>query len=420
MISGSCQITKIPRNGWIEQIAPPNYKLSYGEYVDSISEVRYRCQSNHLPNGADTNFCFQGEWKFGVPDCEPFCSTKVISGVSIQPVSCYIGDTDVRCTEAAKPGTIARISCRSRYELPGTKQQILTCSENGEWSPQPQVCTATCGEEAPSGTPYIVGGFETNITKVPWHAGIYKRDGNTFQLQCGGTIVNARVIISAMHCFWDRAENKPYPASQFRVAVGKAALDYLSTEDLRAQYFDVERIFYDDGYADVTGNFAADIVMIILKTTIEFQAHIAPICIPYGLAYDDVIVPSGWEGRVAGWGLTESGGKPSPVLKITELPVVDRQTCLANSPITFRPQVTSDKFCAGFAGLGVGVCQGDSGGGLVFPEVINSRTRYNLRGIVSTGPNKAGSCDSDLFTTFTNILYYEKLIQLYETRYRPR
>lgn len=232
--------------------------------------------------------------------------------------------------------------------------------------------------------------------------------------------VNARVVISAMHCFWDRTENKPYNASLFRVAVGKASIDYLSTEDLRAQYFDVERIFYDDGYADVSGNFAADIVMVILKNTIEFQAHIAPICIPYGLNFADAIVPAGWEGRVAGWGLTESGGQPSPILKIAELPVVDRQECLAGSPENFRPQVTNDKFCAGFLQQGVGVCQGDSGGGLVFPEKIGNRLKFNLRGIVSTGPNKAGSCDSDKFTTFTNILYYEKLIQLYETRYRPR
>lgn len=160
--------------------------------MESISQVKYRCHENHLTDGADGNFCFQGKWRFEVPDCEPFCSTQVISGVSIQASNCYIGDNDVRCTDAARPGTIARINCRVRYELPGTKQQILTCGENGLWSPPPQLCTPICGEEAPTGTPYLVGGFETNITKVPWHAGIYKREGDAYLLQCGGTIGNCK------------------------------------------------------------------------------------------------------------------------------------------------------------------------------------------------------------------------------------
>lgn len=56
------------------------------------------------------------------------------------------------------------------------------------------------GEEAPEGTPYVVGGFKASINQVPWHAGIYKFNGTGYGLQCGGTIINARVIISAMHC----------------------------------------------------------------------------------------------------------------------------------------------------------------------------------------------------------------------------
>lgn len=68
-------------------------------------------------------------------------------------------------------------------------------------------------------------------------------------------------------------------------------------EKLRDQKFEVERIFYDPGYNDVTGNFAADIVLVVLKTTIEFQAYIGPVCIPYGLTFDDRVVPAGWKGQ---------------------------------------------------------------------------------------------------------------------------
>lgn len=64
-------------------------------------------------------------------------------------------------------------------------------------------------------------------------------------------------------------------------------------------------------------------------------------------------------GRVAGWGLTQSGGKPSPQLKIVELPAILRSKCLEDSDIGFRPQITSDKFCAGLLNSNVSVCQGN-------------------------------------------------------------
>jgi len=367
------------------------------------------------------NLCFNGKWATEVPDCQPFCSTKVITGVSIVATSCFYNDVEVRCSEPAQPGTIARINCRDRYERSNpTKQQIISCGDDGNWSPPPEVCTPICGEEAPEGTPYVVGGFVTNITKVPWHVGVYKFNGKTYEIHCGATIINARVVISAMHCFWDPSEEKPYDVSLFRVAAGKVNLDYYAIEDLKVQQFEVERIIQDPGYSDASGNYAADIALIILRTSIEFRPYITPICIPYGLTYDDRIVPAGWQGRVAGWGSTRTGGPPSPQLKIVELPVVDRAKCLTDSAIAFRPFITPDKFCAGHLNSDVSVCRGDSGGGLVFPQKVNGRDVFYLRGIVSTGENKQDSCDSNKYTTFTNILYYDNLISTYEVRYRPR
>lgn len=106
---------------------------------------------------------------------------------------------------------------------------------------------------------------------------------------------------------WDPSEAKPYDVSQFRVGVGKEKLSYDAIENQKEQKFEVERIFYDPGYNHATGNYASDIVLIVLKTTIEFKSYITPICIPYGLTYDDRVVPAGWKGRVAGWGKTSSG-----------------------------------------------------------------------------------------------------------------
>lgn len=294
---------------------------------------------------------------------------------------------------------------------------MVTCNDRGLWSPGPQPCTPICGEEAPEGVAFIVGGHETDIRKAPWHAIIYQHIDNGLNLICGGSILNARVIISAMHCLWDRLDNKAGDLSTYRVVVGKGFADYLHIADRQPQYFNVSQIFYDEAYADLTGNYERDIVLLLLNDNIIFQAHIAPICIPYHLRNDDRTIPDGDYGRVAGFGLTTSGGQISTVLKIVELPAVSRRQCLS---VSENDQLlTSDKFCAGFVNLDVAVCEGDSGGGLVFPETRNGKKKFWLRGIVSTGPRKGLSCDSNKYTTFTNILYYESLLRN-EEQFRPK
>lgn len=85
-------------------------------------------------------------------------------------------------------------------------------------------------------------------------------------------------------------------ASLFRVAAGKEKLEYSDDESLRVQKFEVERVIQEPGYNDVTGNYAADIALVVLKKTIIFEAHIAPICIPYGLKYEEQTVEPGLRG----------------------------------------------------------------------------------------------------------------------------
>lgn len=58
--------------------------------------------------------------------------------------------------------------------------------------------------------------------------------------------------------------------------------------------------------------------------------------------------------------------------------------------------------------------------GLVFPKTLGSSTVYFLRGIVSTGGNKGGSCDNDKYSLFTNVQYHIEMVQYYETQNRPK
>lgn len=226
-----------------------------------------------------------------------------------------------------------------------------------------------------------------------------------------------------MHCFWNFETNQPLNTSQFRVKSGKASREYTDTDtkgDTQIQSFAVTEIFNLRTFRGAEGFYAEDIALLLLNTAIVFNSHTAPICINYNLRYEDKTVPIGSQGFTAGWGYMEASQQPSPILKIIDVTVVERGECKRVSPERFRSFITSDRFCAGNRSPGVSVCQGDSGGGLVIATHQNGRTKYFLRGIVSVGPaNNNGSCDHNLYTTFTNVAYFTDFISHYEIGYRP-
>lgn len=240
----------------------------------------------------------------------------------------------------------------------------------------------------------IVGGEYANIKKVPWHVGIYRQTStdSDFVQQCGGTIINPKVVISAAHCFWNREEHKPNREDEYRVVAGKYFRDFNDRrENNTYQTLGVDKVHFVNGYIDYEGFYANDIAIVILNNFIEYKIHVAPICIQE-YTFEEKIVPHGNCCRLGSYTIC---WQPK---------WIQREDCLKKFDESFRPFLTSDKFCAGYL-LGVGVCRGDSGGGLVFPKIVNGKTVYYLRGIVSAGQNKGGSCDSDRYAVFTNIAH---------------
>lgn len=415
---GACAIAEIPRDGYVTYRGEPNERLHLNDVVESFSQIEYNCVEGHVLTGSPLNFCSDGTWINKVPECTTRCSAAELSSITFV-ANCYLKvkgkEQRVRCTEPARPGTIAKINCQRGYENLKPNQQIIGCGTDGRWFPSPTACTFVCGEEGPEGVPFIVGGEVSNITKTPWHVGVYRAvSGGQFEQQCGGTILNAKVVLSAMHCFWDRKANRPVKPSEYRVVAGKVRRQYDDPrEQNKVQIFPVAKVHHVEGYMDFNGLYANDIALLVLSQYIEFRPHIAPVCFDYDLTFDEKTVPAGWTGRVAGWGLDESNGQPSSVLKLIELPVVNRAECIIQTGALFAPFVTPDKFCAGHL-TGVSVCQGDSGGGLVFPKTVNGRVVYFLRGIVSIGPSKGNSCDNNKYTTFTNTAHFSDFVFRYE------
>ncbi|KAL3269384.1 hypothetical protein HHI36_008454 [Cryptolaemus montrouzieri] len=124
----------------------------------------------------------------------------------------------------------------------------------------------------------------------------------------------------------------------------------------------------------------------------------------------------GTNGTVTGWGYTIRGGNQSQVLKELSLPYVDHTKCYQSVPYDYRKYVKSNRMCAGHRNKGIGVCEGDSGGGLVFRNVDDQR--FYLRGVVSISVQEEGKCNENEFAIYTKVSSYLKFIAEIERKYR--
>lgn len=225
----SCRADVIPTNGDAYYQYDTDKKVEYGEIVENFISINYKCIENHYLIGNATNICINGHWQSPKPQCRPRCSPQEIQGVTISANCFSIVNNVQKSTSCVRPvgvnlaqlqnlhriysnefpflplppkqvepSTVAYVSCQRGYEKTGP-QQTLTCQPNGRWNPTPTRCTSICGE-INAGSAYVVGGATTNITRVPWHAAIYKKNGHDskFQQICGGTVVSSKIVISAM------------------------------------------------------------------------------------------------------------------------------------------------------------------------------------------------------------------------------
>lgn len=415
MTGAGCRVL-VPESGDAIR-ASDNYVLRPNTWVNELEIILYNCTQNHYSNGVTRNICVSGVWQSQSPNCVPMCSP--IIGVTIL-ANCYAVvdgiERQQKCETPSEPGTMAHIFCQPGYESAGT-MQIITCDKNGRWSPMPRKCTEICGKQ---GARDVNVDSTINLTKVPWNVSIYKQLESThFDQICSGTIISAKVVVSAIHCFWNTTENRRQNLSKFKVVAGKTLRNATATEPYTPQFFSINDVVYIENnieqYRDYQGNYEFDIAVAILDQYIVYTNYIAPACIEYGLTYNELEIGDGLNGTVSGWGML-SNGQRSEFLKIVQLPAVNNEKCKANTPISFHTLITRDKFCAGYLNR-ITVCSGDSGAGFITAVNSTKGLLHYLRGVVSTG-NKA-PCMQSFLTTFTNVAYYSDFIYKYYLMYQP-
>lgn len=147
-------------------------------------------------------------------------------------------------------------------------------------------------------------------------------------------------------------------------------------------------------------DFDADIAVLELENEIVYSNIIRPICIS-GYTMEIYSIS---RGIVAGFGRSEFSAMESVARKLN-LPIQNYHDCSNDSRISFL--MSSRTICGGDSN-GSGVCDGDSGSGLiVFHEGF-----FYLRGIISVSRlNEFNQCNVDMPSVFTDALKFDDWIK---------
>ncbi|KYN18744.1 Very low-density lipoprotein receptor, partial [Trachymyrmex cornetzi] len=430
------------------------------------SHLVYSCNLGYKLRGpTDVSCSFEGKW-LNIPVCTEI-RCKALTTASIE-ARCTYNYEWIPCESPVPPGTEAVLECKNSYRpetnlLTGQRKNVR-CNANGQWEPEPMRCipgplminiyinntkfmfhttfdrnatfievlndriiiytnannpsypnidirisksnniatdepwacyyvetispieifVVVCGTLPPDVTPTVVGGVRPNITEFPWHATMYLDvPGESKKFFCGATIIQENLLITAAHCVYD--------------------------EMFTHAFLQVKRIYIVRNYLGLIGNYLSDIAVLELVRPFVLSTWLVPVCID--TLSDRSVLEAGSYGKVAGFGRTALG-ESSAVLQALRVPVIPLSQCRsASQNVNTEQFITNDKFCAGYTN-GSSVCDGDSGGGLVF----KTNSLWYLRGIVSVSlgtiqKDGTGHCDNNLYSLYTEISRHISWIQ---------
>lgn len=225
----------------------------------------FQCQSGYgLPqNQSYISNCIDGQWDSEVPNCIRACNA--LSGATFQSTSCISNGQPLDCNWPVPTGTVGETVCRNTFE--GRNLRSHRCLANGHWHPEPAKCNPVCGRMPAN-------------SYIPWHVGLYKKNGTKMDWQCSGTLIHSRIILTSRFCL-TAIEN-----DLLKVVAGKLHRDYDVVEST-TQIRNIERIEYDRRH---------DYAIVIVDADFEFETGlVAPVCLNARgrIPTENIFVP-GW------------------------------------------------------------------------------------------------------------------------------
>ncbi|KAF0768506.1 serine proteinase stubble-like isoform X1 [Aphis craccivora] len=298
-----------------------------------------------------------------------------------------------------------RPNSQQTSQKPNSNQQINNGGTSGSYTGSVNSLSSSgpsCGE-VKMAVPLVTSGQSTYRGQWPWHVALYLIEGINLSYHCGGSLISKNKVITAAHCVTQKLNDAVLNSTKIVVYLGKYhQLQY--SDELGVQIKQVVRIKVYPSYN--SSSYYGDIAMLTLSSDAEFTSYVTPVCLweERSDSLDDIVDK---DGTVVGWGFDENN-TPTEELKMAKMPVVSQETCLWSYP-QFYSEFTSDRtFCAGFRN-GTSVCNGDSGGGMVFVK----NHRWYLRGIVSLTVAKDGLrvCDTKHYVVFTDVAKYSDFVR---------
>ncbi|KAI8436301.1 hypothetical protein MSG28_004341 [Choristoneura fumiferana] len=202
---------------------------------------------------------------------------------------------------------------------------------------------------AASASDRIFGGSLTTVEQYPQAAAVLSTsDLVVFYQHCGGTILNAVAILTAVHC------NGRIEAGRLRVRVGS------SFASNGGSVLFVQRIINHPNYNANTRDH--NIAIIRLQSSITFSdvAQRGAIAGPsYNVADNRPVF-------AIGWGLNQFGERPDQLHHV-QINTVNHQRC---QQIFGTNSITDNMLCAHTEQRGLGGCTGDDGGPLLHNNVV--------------------------------------------------
>ncbi|XP_022826631.1 brachyurin-like [Spodoptera litura] len=242
-------------------------------------------------------------------------------------------------------------------------------------------------EETSPSAQRIVGGSVTDISNVPYQAGLVIQVFIIFQSVCGGSIISHNRIVTAAHCNWDGSVT----ANSFTVVLGS---NFLFSGGVRIQTRDVVM------HPNWSPSTAANDIAVLRISSVSFTNVIQPIALPSGNELSNNFV--NWNAIASGFGLTADGANIGSNQRVSSvvLPVITNAQCSS----VYGPWVHNTNICTSGAG-GRGTCSGDSGG----PLAVDSNNRRVLIGVTSFGA--ADGCQIGLPAAFARVTSYVSWLQ---------
>ncbi|XP_078808036.1 transmembrane protease serine 9-like isoform X2 [Oryzias latipes] len=246
-----------------------------------------------------------------------------------------------------------------------------------------------CGQ--PALNTRIVGGQDAPAGFWPWQVSLQK--SSHF---CGGSLINNQWVLTAAHCF---------PSTNPSGVTVRLGLQSLQGSNPNAVSRSIVKIIIHPGYSSST--LENDITLLMLASPVNFNDHIAPVC----LAAASSSFYSGTDSWVTGWGNIGSGvSLPAPQnLQEVQVPIVGNRQCKCSYGAN---SITDNMVCAGLLEGGKDSCQGDSGG----PLVIKQSNRWIQAGVVSFGN---GCAQPDFPGVYTRVSQYQTWINTQITTNQP-